>query len=354
MKILITGICGFVGYRLARALAGTEGVSAIRGIDNLCRAGSDRHQEPLKRAGIEVLIGDIRNPEVFAQAGGDCDWVIDAAAQPSVLAGVDGKVSSRELVEHNLYGTINILEYCKGTGAGFILLSTSRVYSLDALTQVGVKASGKSYVPQEPFPPGFSPHGIAEDFSTEPPLSLYGATKRASEQMALEYGAAFGFPVWINRCGVLAGAHQFGHPAQGIFSFWLHSWRHRRPLRYIGFDGAGRQVRDCLHPLDLIPVLLRQMREPGRKVPRTLNFAGGAQNAASLAEVSDWCRRRWGEHAVGSQAEPRPYDLPWIVLDARAAERHWGFTVQRDLASILEEIADFAEQNPQWLDWSLG
>ncbi len=70
----------------------------------------------------------------------------------------------------------------------------------------------------------FSIHGVAEDYSTEPPVSLYGSTKVISEHLALEYGETFGFPVWINRCGVMAGAGQFGHSAQGIFAFWHHSF----------------------------------------------------------------------------------------------------------------------------------
>ena len=53
-----------------------------------------------------------------------------------------------------------------------------------------------------------SERGIAEEFSTASPVSLYGSTKLASEVLATEYGAAFGFPVRINRCGVLAGAGQ--------------------------------------------------------------------------------------------------------------------------------------------------
>ncbi len=52
---------------------------------------------------------------------------------------------------------------------------------------------------------------------------MYGSTKLASEIVALEYGEAFGFPVWINRCGVLAGAGQFGTPDQGIFSYWINA-----------------------------------------------------------------------------------------------------------------------------------
>ena len=90
-------------------------------------------------------------------------------------------------------------------------------------------------------------------------MSLYGATKLASEQLALEYGGAYGFPVWINRCGVLAGAGQFGRPDQGIFTYWINSWLRRRALGYTGFGGQGYQVRDCLHPADLVPLLERQI-----------------------------------------------------------------------------------------------
>ena len=69
--------------------------------------------------------------------------------------------------------------------------------------------------------------GISEDFPTTAPLSLYGASKLASETLILEYGECFDFPVWINRCGVLAGAGQFGKADQGIFSFWIHSFREK-------------------------------------------------------------------------------------------------------------------------------
>src|SRR5262249_28317563 len=107
------------------------------------------------------------------------------------------------------------------------------------------------------LPAGVSASGVTEAFSTEPPLSLYGATKRASEQLALEYASAFDFPVWIDRCGVLAGAGQFARPDQGIFSYWIHSWAARRPLKYIGFGGL--QVRDVMHPKDLVPLIARQV-----------------------------------------------------------------------------------------------
>lgn len=352
MKVLITGICGFTGYTLAKALQKTSWVSSLAGVDNLCRPGSQVHLEPLRQSGVTVFEEDIRNKS-FLDSLSTVDWVIDAAAQPSVLAGVDGKMDSYELVEHNLYGTINLLEFCKRVGAGFTLLSTSRVYSLSALEGIPVKEVGAAFRPRGPaFPEGFSARGIAEHFSTQAPVSLYGATKLASEAMALEYGEAFGFPVWINRCGVLAGAHQFGHPTQGIFSFWLHSWMHGRPLSYIGFQGNGYQVRDCLHPLDLLPVLEKQILRPPENAPRIVNLSGGIGHSMSLRQLSEWCAQRWKPRAVDAVPTSRKYDLPWIVLDSTLAREIWDFEPQRKLTMILEEIAEFAERHPEWLSLS--
>jgi CDP-paratose 2-epimerase len=94
---------------------------------------------------------------------------------------------------------------------------------------------------------------------------LYGCTKLVSEKLALEYGETFDIPVWINRCGVLSGPGQFGRADQGIFSFWIRSYSAKRPLSYIGFGGEGYQVRDCLHPRDLLPLLRQQMISSKKK-----------------------------------------------------------------------------------------
>jgi CDP-paratose 2-epimerase len=224
MRILITGICGFVGNTLARGLR--EGWSdwEIVGLDNLVRAGSETNRRTLREQGVKLYHGDVRNPSDL-EALPRCDWIIEAAANPSVLAGVDGKTSSRQLIEHNLVGTINMLELLKQWRCGFTMLSTSRVYSIRTLAGIPVETQADRFVPSfdtlAPAPSAqpladtndasriahhasrftfhVSPQGVTEEFSTEPPLSLYGSSKRASELLACEYAESFNLPVSILR-----------------------------------------------------------------------------------------------------------------------------------------------------------
>lgn len=352
MKILITGICGFVGSTLARGLheAGHE----VTGFDNFIRPGSETNRAPLEKLGVKVIEADLRDTRAM-DALPAADFVLDAAANPSVLAGVDGKTTSRELVDHNLTGTISILEYCKAHKAGFILLSTSRVYSIAPLANLPTIVRDDALTPNtsKQLPPGLTSAGLSESFATTAPISLYGATKLASEAMALEYGETFGFPVFVNRCGVLAGAGQFGRADQGIFAFWLNAWLRKRPLKYLGFGGHGYQVRDCLHPRDLLPVLEKQFRAPKLSVEdRLANFAGGAASAMSLKQLSNWCENRFGPHSVVQDGTPRPFDIGWMVLDHAKATRVWDWKPITSTTAILEEIARHAEQHPDWLDLS--
>ena len=356
MRILISGVCGFVGSTLARALAQSGGHELV-GFDNFIRPGSETSRVGLKKLGVRVLHGDLRAAS-DVDALPACDWVIDAAANPSVLAGVDGQTSSRQLVEHNLVGTLNTLEYCKRHRAGLILLSTSRVYSAARLALLPVAVEKGAFrlsvaVTGRAEMDGAGPAGVTEDFSTLAPLSLYGATKLASEALALEYGEAFGIPVFVNRCGVLAGAGQFGRADQGIFAYWINCWIRNRPLRYIGFGGQGHQVRDCLHPRDLLPLLSRQFAAPALGTDdRIVNLAGGNAGAISLLQLSNWCAGRFGARSVAADPAPRPFDIPWLVLDCAKAAHLWSWSPQTPLLSILDEIAAHAAEHPDWLDLS--
>ena len=356
MRILVTGICGFVGSTVACALQDSPTVGeaiSIFGVDNFSRPGSESNRHELKRRGIKLFHGDLR-------AASDLDglpafdWVIDAAANPSVLAGVDGKTSSRQILDHNLTSTINVLELCKRHRAGFVLLSTSRVYSIPALAALPMVEKNGAFAidASKPLPPGVSPLGVAEEFSIAPPVSLYGASKLASEMVALEYGETFGLPVWINRCGVLAGAGQFGRADQGIISYWINAWLRQRALKYIAFGGHGYQSRDALHPRDLVPLLQKQFSFQGRPTARTFNLAGGTTNTFSLLQLSRWCAGKFGDYKVEADHTPRPFDIPWMVLDSSRAKSFWNWQPQTSLNAIFEEIADHAAAHPEWLDLS--
>ncbi|MGI9073983.1 MAG: NAD-dependent epimerase/dehydratase family protein [Bryobacteraceae bacterium] len=349
MKILITGICGFVGSRLAVAIRERLPTTEVFGVDNLLRPGSEGNRVELASKGIKFLHGDLRiRSDVEAIPASD--WVIDAAANPSVLAGVDGRSSPRQVGEHNLIGTLNILEYCREKKAGLVLLSSSRVYSVRDLSELPVREHQQAFVLETAklSVNGVSDAGITESFPVRQPISLYGATKLSSEIMAIEYGSTFGFPVWIDRCGVLAGAGQFGTAEQGIFSYWLHAHAARLRLRYIGFGGRGYQVRDAFHPEDLADLVTAQMR---RDPPQDAiyNAGGGASNAMSLAQLTRWCDDRFGKHAPESDLQPRPYDIPWLVMDSTRVAREFGWAPKRSLPSILDEIAVHVRNNPDWL-----
>ncbi len=353
MRILFTGACGFVGSTLARAFA-EAGKHSLIGFDNFIRPGSETNRQALVELGVNVFHSDLRAAS-DVDALPACDWVIDAAANPSVLAGADGRTTSRQVVEHNLVGTLNVLEYCKRHRAGLILLSTSRVYSSATLSTLKVEVADRAFRPAREAATlaGLTAAGVNEAFSSAAPLSLYGATKLASETLALEYGDVFQFPVFINRCGVLAGAGQFGRPDQGIFAYWINRHLRRQPLRYLGFDGQGHQVRDCLHPRDLVALLERQFSAPTLSPSdRVTNVSGGLSSAISLRQLTDWCDGQFGAHPVASDGTPRPFDVPWLVLDYAKAHRLWQWQPTLSTPTILVEIADHARAHPRWLELS--
>ena len=175
-KILISGISGFVGSTISIELLKYGENIDIVGIDNLSRNGSENNISKLADKQIKIYRGDIRCVSDI-NALPKVDWVIDCAANPSVLAGISGNDSSRQLVEHNLLGTINLLEYCKLHKAGLILLSTSRVYSASSLGNFPVKSIKNRFEITDFEIEGLSHSGIAENFPTSAPISLYGVTK---------------------------------------------------------------------------------------------------------------------------------------------------------------------------------
>ena len=142
MRFIVTGGCGFVGQAICREIVEHLPDARVVAFDNLRRAGSELNRQELARRGVVVVHGDVRC-QSDVDALGDCDWLIDAAAEPSVLAGTAAMAGrgagSRQLLEHNLLGTVNLLEAAARRRAGIVILSTSRVYSIQGLASLPLR-----------------------------------------------------------------------------------------------------------------------------------------------------------------------------------------------------------------------
>jgi CDP-paratose 2-epimerase len=342
LKILITGVAGFVGFKLAEYFRREDKSIVLFGIDNLSRKGSEYNLELLEKLNCVFYKGDI-SKQNDVDALPTVDWIIDCAANPSVLAGLDG--GGLDLIQNNLTGTFYLLEKCKRDHAGFIMLSTSRVYSIENLKRIPLEVSGNSFfiTPHASYPLGFSSKGVAEDFSTSSPISLYGATKLASEVLAMEYHYTFGFPVWINRCGVIAGPGQFGKIDQGIFSFWIYQYILNKPLSFIGFGGNGFQARDMLHPWDVFQMVQMQLSDQQSLSPRIVNLGGGVQNTLSLAQLDAFCKSQIDPHKQINRIEQnRNFDIPFYATDYSKATEFWNWRPSFTSMQILEQIVGYA------------
>jgi CDP-paratose 2-epimerase len=70
--------------------------------------------------------------------------------------------------------------------------------------------------------------------------------------------------------------------------------------------------------------------------------------------LSEWCAGRFGRMEIKGDPVPRPYDVPWLVLDSARAAAEWNWRPATKLESILDEIARHAKLHPEWLDLSDG
>ena len=338
MRILITGGAGFVGAALAEGLKRTDPSSEVWALDNLRRRGSELNVASFRTSGVTFAHGDIRCPSDLEDLPGHFDVLIEASAEPSVLAGLDG--APTYVLQTNLLGTLNCLEFARRRCGAFVFLSTSRVYSIASLRDVRLdEAATRFEIAEGQVQRGVSRAGIAEGFETTLPRSLYGATKLASELIIQEYADTYGMHAVINRCGVIAGPGQFGKVDQGVFTLWVANHHFGKPLRYTGFGGQGKQVRDLLHPADLLALVRAQIEALPRHSGEVFNIGGGREVSTSLAELTALCRQVVGrEVPVASHPDSPAVDIPLYISDSARARAAYGWAPTRSVQSIVEDI----------------
>lgn len=241
-SILITGGAGFVGSSLALHLINRFPGTRIVCLDNLYRHGSELNLPRLQAAEIEFIRGDIRQAGDFPV--GPFEFIIECSAEPSVLAGYGGVPDY--LMETNLMGTYRCLEQARQWHSKTIFLSTSRVCPISVLEQHPWSEQPTRFAWNDVPGTAISSPGVSEACAMNAARSLYGWTKFASESLIEEYRSGFGLRAVTNRCSVLARPWQMGKVDQGVVALWVFRHYFGKPLKYIGYGGTGKLVRDML------------------------------------------------------------------------------------------------------------
>ena len=343
--ILITGGCGFVGSNLAIAFKKANPSYQIIALDNLKRRGSELNIARLRAMDIKFVHGDIRNTEDFDEIGA-IDVLIDAAAEPSVVSGME--TTPDYLINTNLLGTVNCLNFALKNKAIFVLLSTSRVYPIGLLNELPLSENTTRFTinDAENKIVGAGYNGVSEEFPLQGARSFYGTTKLAAELLVEEYAAFYGLKTIVNRCGVLTGAWQMGKVDQGVVVLWMakHFWK--KELGYFGFGGEGKQVRDMLHVNDLYRLLEIQLANSSIYTGKPWNVGGGITVSVSLKELTQICERITGNHIpITSVKENRVADIPWYITDATAVKKISGWEPKYSVEMILQDVYDWIKEN---------
>ena len=238
MRFLVTGTAGFIGFHLARRLI-ADGHS-VCGVDGM----TPYYDVALKRArhamlaksdafaGHEVMLEDAAALNRIAAADKP-DAIVHLAAQAGVRYSLE---NPRAYVDSNLTGTFNVMEIAREARVQhFLIASTSSVYGANA---------------KLPF---------RETDRTDHPLTLYAATKKATEDMAHSYAHLWKIPTTAFRFFTVYGP--WGRPDMALFKFVAATLRGEP----IDVYGGGNMQRDFTYIDDLVEAVVRLTVRPPRE-----------------------------------------------------------------------------------------
>jgi CDP-paratose 2-epimerase len=351
-RVLVTGGAGFVGTNLAVALASRHPDWELVALDNLRRRGSELNLPRLREAGVEFVHGDVRElADVLSVE--PVQALIECSAEPSALAGSEG--DTQYIVGSNLVGAYNCLELARRDDAQVVFLSTSRVYPYGSLDRAAYRENETRFELEAAQDiPGLSAAGVSERFPLEGPRTLYGATKLAGELLVTEYASNFGIRTVIDRCGVIAGPWQMGKVDQGVFTYWMLGHYFGRDLRYIGYGGLGKQVRDLMHVEDLADLIDDQLLRPAHWDGAIANVGGGPEVSLSLLETTELCREITGnEVEVAASGESRPGDVRIYISDCARLRELSDWTPRRGPRRVLEDVFAWVNANERAVEAAL-
>jgi len=327
MKILITGVAGFIGFNLASRLL--KDGHEVYGIDNL----NDYYDVNLKKtrlsiiekdAKFEFILGDIADREKIKTLfeTHQFDYVVNLAAQAGVRYSIENPGS---YVDSNLVGFGNILEGCRHSNVKHLVYaSSSSVYGLNTNMPFSVR------------------HNV------DHPISLYAASKKANELMAHTYSYLYKLPTTGLRFFTVYGP--WGRPDMALFLF-TKAIIENKPIKVFN---NGEMQRDFTYIDDIVEGVVRVMNNTPEAdpnwssdmpnpstscVPYKLYNIGNNQPVALMAFV-EAIEKAIGKKAVKDYLPLQPGDVPATYADVSDLIKDTGF---KPSTSIEEGIHNFVK-----------
>ncbi len=301
MRLLVTGVAGFIGSTLAESLlaAGHE----IVGVDCFTPnyAASIKRENlagPLGSARFRFVEADLRHAPIDPLLDG-VSHVVHLAALPGVRASWGD--AFRDYAEHNVLATQRLLESLRRHPVDrAVVASSSSVYGVPA---------------RFPTPEDEPPR----------PLSPYGVTKAATDSLLHAYRATFGIPVTALRYFTVYGPRQ--RPDMGMHYFFDAALRGTAVSIY----GDGEQTRDFTFVEDAVRATEAALTRPTPEL--AYNIGGGRR--VTLNEVLARIESVTGKRIERRNVAPPPGDPRDTSADVAKARRDLGYEPRTDLTEGL-------------------
>ena len=293
---LVTGGAGFIGSRLARALA--DRGMAVTALDNLS-VGRREQVDPR----VRLVVGDVRDTGAVSDALTNVDCVFHLAAQVTIRGSFE---RFYEDLDTNVMGTANLLRCLDAASVRWFVLASSMGVYADAST----------------------PEPIGEQHPTQP-ISPYGVGKLAAEQVASQILAMQRVPLTIVRYFNTFGPGQAYTPYVGVLTIFISRLLAGQPPVVFG---DGEQQRDFVHVDDIVAGTLAA---PGR---RTGIYNLGTGRGVSLNRLAQLAVERLRPDLAPVHEPSRPGELRYSVADISAARAALGFEPRRTLETSIDEV----------------
>lgn len=304
---LITGIAGFIGSSLARAVL-AQGDN-VRGVDNFSTGKRNNIAELLDR--IDVREADLLDLEAMQSACRGVDYVLHEAAIPSVPRSVLNPLDSNQA---NVDGTVNVL-----------------IAARDAKVKRLVYAASSSAYGDTPTLPK------REDMSPNP-ISPYAVAKLASEYYMTSFYRCYGLQTVSLRYFNIFGPRQDPtSPYSGVLAkFITQMLKGEQPTIY----GDGTQSRDFTYVENVVHANLLACKAPAGDVAgRVFNVATGAR--IDLNEMFRVLKKLTGYPGEVNHGPERAGDVKHSLADLSRAEKHLGYKPQVNFEEGLRRTIDW-------------